>query len=71
VPAAVDVRHPFIQKPDALIDRSAEQDLSLTAFARKEDRKRATAVGFDSHLAKPVDPQQLVYEIGALITARR
>jgi two-component system CheB/CheR fusion protein len=45
--------------------------LALTAFARKEDRKRANAAGFDSHLAKPVDPQQLVYRIGALITPSR
>jgi CheY-like chemotaxis protein len=41
--------------------------LALTAFARTEDRKRAAAAGFDAHLPKPVDPQQLLYRIGLLI----
>jgi CheY-like chemotaxis protein len=30
------------------------------AFARKEDRERALAAGFDGHLTKPVDPERLV-----------
>jgi CheY-like chemotaxis protein len=34
--------------------------LALTAFARREDRQRALAAGFDEHLPKPVDPQQLI-----------
>ena len=34
--------------------------IALTAFARPEDRKRALAAGFQVHLAKPVDPDELV-----------
>jgi CheY-like chemotaxis protein len=34
--------------------------LALTAFARKAERARALAAGFDEHLTKPVDPERLV-----------
>jgi CheY-like chemotaxis protein len=34
--------------------------LALTAFARKEDRERALASGYDGHVTKPIDPQELV-----------
>jgi len=34
--------------------------IALTAFARTHDRERAFAVGFDEHLAKPVDIETLV-----------
>lgn len=34
--------------------------IALTAFARTRDRERAFAVGFDEHLAKPVDIETLV-----------
>jgi CheY-like chemotaxis protein len=40
--------------------------LALTAFARREDRQRAIEAGFDAHLGKPVDPQQLVSKIRSL-----
>jgi CheY-like chemotaxis protein/two-component sensor histidine kinase len=33
--------------------------IALTAFARKHDRERAFSVGFDAHLAKPVDIEAL------------
>ena len=42
---------------------------ALTAFARSEDRTRALQSGFDVHLAKPVDPGELVAMVGTL--ARR
>jgi CheY-like chemotaxis protein len=43
--------------------------VALTAYARLEDRTRALRAGFDSHVAKPVDPSELVAVL-ASITAR-
>jgi CheY-like chemotaxis protein len=34
--------------------------IALTAYARAADRTRALAAGFQQHVVKPVDPQQLV-----------
>lgn len=34
--------------------------LALTAYTREEDRKKAAAAGFVSHLAKPIDADELV-----------
>jgi CheY-like chemotaxis protein len=42
---------------------------ALTAFARSEDRTRALRNGFEMHLAKPVDPGELVASVATL--ARR
>jgi PAS domain S-box-containing protein len=42
---------------------------ALTAFARSEDRTRALQCGFEMHLAKPVDPGELVASVATL--ARR
>ena len=42
---------------------------ALTAFARAEDRTRALESGFEMHLAKPVDPAELVATVARL--ARR
>jgi CheY-like chemotaxis protein/anti-sigma regulatory factor (Ser/Thr protein kinase) len=42
---------------------------ALTAFARSEDRTKALRSGFEMHLAKPVDPGELVASIATL--ARR
>ncbi len=33
--------------------------IALTGFGRPEDRRRAIAAGFDDHLVKPVDPEQV------------
>jgi CheY-like chemotaxis protein len=40
--------------------------LALTAYARPEDRERALAAGFDLHLAKPVEPAELVRAVAHL-----
>ena len=42
---------------------------ALTAYARPDDRMRALRAGFQIHLAKPIDPAELVTTIAAL--ARR
>jgi CheY-like chemotaxis protein len=41
--------------------------LALTAYARESDRERTLAAGFQHHVVKPVDPQDLVQLIGRLI----
>ena len=42
---------------------------ALTAFARSDDRTKALRSGFEMHLAKPVDPGELVASVATL--ARR
>jgi CheY-like chemotaxis protein len=42
---------------------------ALTAYARSDDRVRALRAGFHIHLAKPIDPTELVTAVAAL--ARR
>lgn len=39
---------------------------ALTAYARSEDRVKALRAGFQIHLAKPVDPRELVTTVAAL-----
>ena len=39
---------------------------ALTAYARAEDRMKALQSGFQMHLAKPVDPAELVVAVGSL-----
>jgi PAS domain S-box-containing protein len=43
---------------------------ALTAFARSEDRTKALDSGFEMHLAKPVDPGELVSSIATLVRRR-
>jgi two-component system, chemotaxis family, CheB/CheR fusion protein len=38
---------------------SATMLIALTGWGQEEDRRRALAAGFDHHLTKPVDPDQL------------
>jgi len=40
--------------------------IALTAYAREEDRYRALAAGFQMHMAKPVNPEQLVAAVNRL-----
>jgi CheY-like chemotaxis protein len=44
--------------------------VALTAYAREEDRQRALAAGFQSHLAKPVEPCDLAAAIAQLAPER-
>jgi CheY-like chemotaxis protein len=43
---------------------------ALTAFARSEDRTKALRSGFEMHLAKPVDPGELVASVATLVRRR-
>jgi CheY-like chemotaxis protein len=45
--------------------------IALTAFARDEDRQQTIEAGFQAHLAKPVDPLELVFVISSLLEAAR
>ncbi len=45
--------------------------VAVTAFAGPEDRKRALTAGFQAHLAKPVDPAELVDVIARLAASSR
>ena len=52
------------QSPDASL-----RDIpvaALTAYARSEDRARALRSGFQIHLAKPIDPAELMAAVAAL-----
>jgi len=40
--------------------------VALTAFARLEERERALVAGFQAHLAKPVDPAELIALVASL-----
>jgi signal transduction histidine kinase len=45
--------------------------VALTANARNEDRARAFSAGFQLHIAKPVDPGDLVDKVAALLRQGR
>jgi CheY-like chemotaxis protein len=45
--------------------------VALTAFARSEDRTKALRSGFEMHLAKPVDPGELVAAVTTLVRRTR
>ena len=40
---------------------------ALTAYARSEDRARALQSGFQLHLAKPIDPSELMAAVASLV----
>jgi len=44
---------------------------ALTAFARTEDRTKALHAGFEIHMAKPVDPGELVASVVTLVRRSR
>ena len=45
--------------------------IALTAFAREEDRSKALNAGYQAHLAKPVDPRQLLTVAAGLVQGSR
>jgi CheY-like chemotaxis protein len=44
--------------------------IALTAYARSEDVERALGVGFQRHLAKPADLEELARSIVTLVAGR-
>jgi CheY-like chemotaxis protein len=61
----------FIERVRQLSDRkvAGTPAAALTAYARSEDRIRALETGFQMHLAKPIDPVELIAAVAVL--ARR
>ncbi len=45
--------------------------IALTAFARSEDRTRALQAGFQAHLAKPVEPAELLATVASFASMLR
>jgi CheY-like chemotaxis protein len=43
---------------------------ALTAYARAEDRLRALEAGYQTHLAKPIDPAELIATVARLAGRR-
>ena len=63
---------PYIQA-DRASDDAALRDIpaaALTAYARSEDRAKALQGGFEIHLAKPIDPTELISAVQALARRR-
>ena len=54
------------QVPDRGLSHQDLPAIALTAFARSEDRRRALLAGFQVHVAKPVDPHEIVAAIAVL-----
>jgi signal transduction histidine kinase len=50
----------LLESVRAMPGRERMPAIALSAYARAEDRRRALVGGFQSHLAKPVDPGELV-----------
>ncbi|MCD9186937.1 MAG: CHASE3 domain-containing protein [Pyrinomonadaceae bacterium] len=58
----------LIQKIRAIPDNKTKKmpAIALTAFARPQDRMKALAAGFQTHVSKPVEPDELATVIASL-----
>ena len=50
--------------------KSGVAAVALTAYARSEDRREAIRAGFQNHLAKPVEPAELLELVQSLAIPR-
>lgn len=53
----------FVRKLRQLPEGASVPALALTAYTRPEDRSLALSYGFDAHVGKPINPEQLVEAI--------
>jgi signal transduction histidine kinase/DNA-binding response OmpR family regulator len=61
----------FIRRARAMNETTRRMPaLALSAFARDRDRLRAREAGFDGHIAKPVDPGELIRVLSTLLAYR-
>jgi signal transduction histidine kinase/ActR/RegA family two-component response regulator len=58
-------------RTDKITFRKRIAAIALTAYSRAEDRLKALASGFHTHLSKPVDPTELVAVVKSLGTQSR
>jgi PAS domain S-box-containing protein len=49
------------------LDATLLPAVALTAYARADDRARAMLAGYQTHIAKPVEPQELVATIASFV----
>jgi CheY-like chemotaxis protein len=69
---AVERRIELIRRIRALPDGRGEiPAMALTAYARAEDRRKAIVAGYQMHLAKPVEPRELVCAVAELVRIGR
>jgi signal transduction histidine kinase/DNA-binding response OmpR family regulator len=61
----------FIKKVRQLDSNRAQTipAVALTAYATDEDRMRALEAGFQTHVAKPIEPEDFVSSIAAVLTS--
>lgn len=52
---------------EASSGRPRRPAVALTAYARPEDRRRALVAGFQSHVAKPVEPAEITAVVASLV----
>jgi CheY-like chemotaxis protein len=52
------------------VGRHQPPAIALTAYARKEDRERALAAGFQRHIPKPADPSAVLMAVAELLAPR-
>ena len=65
--------HAFLRKLRALPpDRGGRTPaVALTAYAEEESRNKALQAGFQEHVSKPADPQDLLQSVARLAGRRR
>jgi signal transduction histidine kinase/DNA-binding response OmpR family regulator len=63
----------FVRRVRALASPAARKLplAAMTAYARAEDRHRVLDAGFDCHVAKPIEPAELVDALAALLGGSR
>ena len=44
--------------------------IALTGWGQDEDREQATSAGFDAHLTKPADPDQVIAVLRESLTRK-
>jgi CheY-like chemotaxis protein len=59
-----------IRRDELRLQRSRLPAVALTAFARPEDRIRVLQAGYNTHVAKPVNPTELTTVVGSLASQR-
>lgn len=61
----------LINRVRQLAARQRTPAVALTAYARSEDRTRSILAGFDMHIAKPVEPAELIATVASLAKRSR